>query len=101
MPGDIHYTRSPWSAQRSSSATTSTTRTASSTSPPRGRASTFDLTVPDSRDEDAYRPALESAGFRVLFREPVFHEHRFARCDAPPANIHIWSPCRAPEGSAA
>lgn len=52
----------------------------------------IDLTVPDSRDEDAYRPALEAAGFLVLFREPVFHEHRFARSDSPPANIHIWSP---------
>lgn len=52
----------------------------------------IDLTVPDSRDEDAYRPALDAAGFPVQFREPVFHEHRFARSDSPPANIHIWSP---------
>jgi GrpB-like predicted nucleotidyltransferase (UPF0157 family) len=52
----------------------------------------IDVTVPDSRDEAAYRPALEAAGFPVLFRERVFHEHRFARSDSPPANIHIWSP---------
>ncbi|MFP2905159.1 GrpB family protein [Pyxidicoccus sp. 3LFB2] len=52
----------------------------------------IDLTVPDSRDEESYRPALEAAGLPVLFRERVFHEHRFAHSDSPRANIHIWSP---------
>jgi GrpB-like predicted nucleotidyltransferase (UPF0157 family) len=48
----------------------------------------IDLTVPDSRDEDAYRSALDAAAFPVLFRESALHEHRFARGDSPPANIH-------------
>ena len=36
----------------------------------------IDLTVADSRDEAAYVPALEAAGFELQIREPGWHEHR-------------------------
>lgn len=52
----------------------------------------IDLTVPDSRDEEAYRGPLESEGFVLVLREPRWHEHRLARFEEPLANIHIWSP---------
>ncbi len=36
----------------------------------------IDLTVADSSDEAAYVPALQSLGFRLVVREPGWHEHR-------------------------
>jgi len=51
-----------------------------------------DLTVADSADESAYVPVLESAGFRLLFREPSWHGHRFLVSATPAANLHVWSP---------
>ena len=53
----------------------------------------IDLTVADSRDEAAYVPALEAAGFELLIREPGWHEHRcFAATVPPRCNLHVWSP---------
>ncbi|MGW4796490.1 GrpB family protein [Nonomuraea sp. NPDC004297] len=34
------------------------------------------LVVPDTADEEAYVPALKTAGFRLAVREPDWHEHR-------------------------
>ncbi|KAJ6447220.1 GrpB domain-containingprotein [Purpureocillium lavendulum] len=78
-----------------------------------------DLTVRDVRDEAAYVPALERAGFRFLLREPAWHQHRFfcregrgrvaddddddgekekgAAADDDdddnfPVNLHVWGP---------
>lgn len=51
-----------------------------------------DLIVADARDEAAYLPALESAGFVLRIREPEWHEHRLVRGAEPVANVHIWSP---------
>ena len=34
------------------------------------------LGVADSADEDAYVPALTAQGYRLLVREPEWHEHR-------------------------
>lgn len=53
----------------------------------------IDLTVADSRDEAAYVPALEAAGFELRIREPSWHEHRcFGATAAPRAYLHVWSP---------
>jgi GrpB-like predicted nucleotidyltransferase (UPF0157 family) len=53
----------------------------------------IDLTVADSADEAAYVPALATAGFVLLAREPSWHEHRCLVATAPPAtNLHVWSP---------
>lgn len=52
----------------------------------------IDVTVPDARDETAYRPALERAGFILAIREPRWHEHRLFGFEQPRANIHVWGP---------
>lgn len=55
-----------------------------------------DVTVPDSADEAAYAPRLEQAGFRLVIREPWWHEHRCFVGDDPRSNVHVFSP-GAPE----
>ena len=50
-----------------------------------------DLTVTDSADEEAYRPALEAAGFELIIREPDWEEHRLLTLDEPEANVHVFS----------
>ena len=53
----------------------------------------IDLTVADNRDEAAYVPRLEAAGFELRIREPSWHEHRcFAAASPPRCNLHVWSP---------
>jgi GrpB-like predicted nucleotidyltransferase (UPF0157 family) len=52
----------------------------------------IDLTVTDSSDEAAYVPALQSAGFRLVIREPGWHEHRLLTLDNPRVNLHVFSP---------
>lgn len=52
----------------------------------------IDLTVDDPRDESAYIPALEHAGYRLTVREPQWHQHRCLRLDAPRANLHVFGP---------
>jgi len=56
----------------------------------------IDLTVADSADEASYVPALEGAGFRLVIREPWWHEHRCLVSDEPRCNLHVFSP-DAPE----
>jgi GrpB-like predicted nucleotidyltransferase (UPF0157 family) len=51
-----------------------------------------DLTVADSTREADYLPALESAGFRLIAREPAWEEHRFLTFARPNANVHVFSP---------
>lgn len=51
-----------------------------------------DLTVPDSADEAAWLPDLETAGFTLQVREPHWEQHRCLRGDDPAARIHVWSP---------
>jgi GrpB-like predicted nucleotidyltransferase (UPF0157 family) len=50
----------------------------------------IDVTVDDPRDEPAYVPDLEAAGFRLLLREPGWHEHRLMVVDDPAANVHVF-----------
>ncbi|CCH32101.1 hypothetical protein BN6_48290 [Saccharothrix espanaensis DSM 44229] len=52
----------------------------------------IDLTVADSRDEDAYVPALERLGYVLVIREPSFHEHRALRLGVPRVNLHVFGP---------
>jgi len=54
------------------------------------------LTVADSADEAAWMPQLEAAGFDLTVREPWWQEHRCLVCEAPRANLHVFSP-DAPE----
>ncbi len=53
------------------------------------------LVVPDTRDEAAYVPALEGAGFRLQIREPGWHEHRAlvkrrSDGDDESVNLHVY-----------
>ncbi|KAL4867012.1 GrpB protein-domain-containing protein [Aspergillus spectabilis] len=50
----------------------------------------IDIVVRDPTDEKSYVPLLEAAGFRFLFREKTWHEHRFFYCEEPYANIHLF-----------
>jgi GrpB-like predicted nucleotidyltransferase (UPF0157 family) len=49
------------------------------------------LAVADSRDEDAYVPALEAAGYVLRVREPDWHEHRMLRGPDTATNLHVFS----------
>lgn len=49
------------------------------------------LAVRESADEDAYRPALEHAGYRLIVREPEWFEHRLFKGVAPETNLHVFS----------
>lgn len=51
-----------------------------------------DLTVVDATDEAAYVPPLEGAGFRLVIREPNWHEHRMLTGVEPRTNLHVFSP---------
>ncbi|WP_286690095.1 MULTISPECIES: GrpB family protein [unclassified Aeromicrobium] len=48
------------------------------------------LVVPDPDDEDAYVPALESQGFRLVVREPWWQGHRLLRHHDPRTNLHVF-----------
>lgn len=50
------------------------------------------LVVPDSRDEDAYVPALVQAGYYLWAREPGWFEHRLLKGTVPNVNMHVFSP---------
>ena len=50
----------------------------------------IDLTVADPAREQAYVPALEAAGFRLIIREPWWHGHRMLRADDPACNMHVF-----------
>jgi GrpB-like predicted nucleotidyltransferase (UPF0157 family) len=49
-----------------------------------------DVTVADPADETAYVPALESAGFTLVIREPRWHQHRCLRLADPTCNLHVF-----------
>ena len=49
------------------------------------------LLVPDSRDEPAYLPALESAGYVFGFREPDWFEHRMFKGPDTRIHLHVFS----------
>ena len=49
------------------------------------------LVVPDSADEDAYVPALESAGYVLRIREPGWYEHRVFKGPDTNVNLHVFS----------
>jgi GrpB-like predicted nucleotidyltransferase (UPF0157 family)/ubiquinone/menaquinone biosynthesis C-methylase UbiE len=50
------------------------------------------LEVPDSGDEDAYVPALEAAGYRLVIREPDWEKHRCFKGPDTNINLHVYSP---------
>lgn len=49
------------------------------------------LSVPDSADEDAYRPALEAAGYVFAFREIDWYQHRLFHGPDTNLNLHVFS----------
>jgi GrpB-like predicted nucleotidyltransferase (UPF0157 family) len=49
------------------------------------------LAVPDSADEAAYLPALESAGYMLRIREPEWYEHRLFKGPDTDINLHVFS----------
>jgi GrpB-like predicted nucleotidyltransferase (UPF0157 family) len=50
----------------------------------------IDLTVADPGREQAYVPALEVAGFRLVVREPWWYGHRVLRAGEPLCNLHVF-----------
>lgn len=46
--------------------------------------------VADPRDEDAYVPALAEAGYRLVHREPGWHDHRLLKRPEPSVNLHVF-----------
>jgi GrpB-like predicted nucleotidyltransferase (UPF0157 family) len=51
-----------------------------------------DLVVADPADEAAYVPALASAGFAHVVREPWWHEHRLLTYADPRTHLHVFGP---------
>lgn len=49
------------------------------------------LAVADSRDEAAYVPALEAAGYRLRIRESDWHEHRMFKGPDTEMHLHVFS----------
>jgi GrpB-like predicted nucleotidyltransferase (UPF0157 family) len=49
------------------------------------------LAVADSADEAAYVPDLERAGYRLVVREPDWHEHRMLDGPDTEINLHIFT----------
>jgi GrpB-like predicted nucleotidyltransferase (UPF0157 family) len=49
------------------------------------------LGVPDSRDEAAYVPPLEGAGYELRLREPDWHEHRLLKGPDTNINLHVFT----------
>jgi GrpB-like predicted nucleotidyltransferase (UPF0157 family) len=49
----------------------------------------IDLTVADPGREQDYVPALETAGFRLVIREPWPYGHRPLVADDPRCNLHV------------
>jgi GrpB-like predicted nucleotidyltransferase (UPF0157 family) len=50
------------------------------------------LVVADSSDEASYVPPLEAAGYRLVIREPAWHEHRVFKGPDTDINLHVFSP---------
>jgi GrpB-like predicted nucleotidyltransferase (UPF0157 family) len=49
------------------------------------------LVVADTRDEDAYVPDLEAAGYVLRIREPDWYEHRMFKGPDTNVNLHTYS----------
>jgi GrpB-like predicted nucleotidyltransferase (UPF0157 family) len=49
------------------------------------------LAVRDSADESAYVPALEAVGYRLVIREPGWHEHRVLKGPDTNINLHVFT----------
>ena len=50
------------------------------------------LVVPDPADESRYLPPLEQAGYRLVIREPGWHEHRALKGPDTDINLHVHGP---------
>jgi GrpB-like predicted nucleotidyltransferase (UPF0157 family) len=50
------------------------------------------LVVPQSADEPSYVPPLQAAGYRLVVREPHWHEHRVFKGPDTNINLHTFSP---------
>jgi GrpB-like predicted nucleotidyltransferase (UPF0157 family) len=51
------------------------------------------LAVPDPVDEEAFVPGLGRAGYRLVIREPGWHEHRLLRKRPhDDVNLHVYGP---------
>jgi len=48
------------------------------------------LVVADTRDEDAYVPPLEAAGYVLRIREPEWHDHRLFKGPDTNVNVHTF-----------
>jgi GrpB-like predicted nucleotidyltransferase (UPF0157 family) len=49
------------------------------------------LAVPDSADEPCYVPALETAGYVLVIREPDWYQHRVFKGPDTNINLHVFS----------
>ena len=49
------------------------------------------LVVADSADEAGYARSLESEGYRVVIREPDWHQHRMLKGPDTDINLHVLS----------
>jgi GrpB-like predicted nucleotidyltransferase (UPF0157 family) len=49
------------------------------------------LEVPDSADEPAYVPHLETQGYVLRIREPDWFEHRLLKGPEPEVHLHVFS----------
>ena len=50
------------------------------------------MVVPDPADESGYLPPLEQAGYRLVIREPGWHEHRALKGPDTNINLHVHGP---------
>ena len=51
----------------------------------------IDLILLDSTQENAYVPALGTAGYKLTIREPHWHEHRMLQRSDPAVHLHVWT----------
>src|ERR1700690_899325 len=49
------------------------------------------LVVADAAREMNYAPSLESAGYKMVIREPDWFEHRMLKGETPSVNLHVFS----------
>jgi len=50
------------------------------------------MVVPDPAAESRYLPPLEQAGYRLVIREPDWHEHRALKGPDTNINLHVHRP---------
>jgi GrpB-like predicted nucleotidyltransferase (UPF0157 family) len=50
------------------------------------------MVVADPADESRYLPALEQAGYRLVIRDPDWHEHRALKGPDTDINLHVHGP---------